>query len=365
MTLPAVAADRLRIVLGAISLEAGNGGIARVARLVARVLAEEQQTQLKKVDVLDFADRASPPDLGLPISLSGGSKLRFYFQAFRAAQASRYFIHDGCHLSQVHRLPGLRHKPFMTFLCGIEVWEKAKPSYIRSARQARVLIAISEYTLRRTERLHGPLPQARVCWLATEADDAPAEKLSVSGPPEVLIVGRLETEEQKGHRPLIESWAKVAEAVPDAILRIVGRGPALRSLQELAGRSRAARQIVFAGFVPDPELEETYRRAAIFCMPSRQEGFGLVYIEAMRHGLPVVASIHDAAPEVVIDAKTGYTVNLDHPGELAERLIHLLKNPDDARQLGREGQTRWAEHFRYSAFRERFRPILRAFLNSD
>jgi phosphatidylinositol alpha-1,6-mannosyltransferase len=82
----------------------------------------------------------------------------------------------------------------------------------------------------------------------------------------------------------------------------------------------------------------------------------------MRHGLPVVASVHDAGQEVNLDGRTGYNVNMDDPEELPERLIRLLGNPDHAAALGANGRERWAEHFRYSAFRERFRPHLREFL---
>ncbi len=102
----------------------------------------------------------------------------------------------------------------------------------------------------------------------------------------------------------------------------------------------------------------------VFAMPSRGEGFGLVYIEAMRHGRPVLASIHDAASEVNLDGVTGYNVDLDKPSELPERLIALLKDADRAAELGVNGKRRWREHFAYSAFKQRFLPILTAFLNS-
>jgi phosphatidylinositol alpha-1,6-mannosyltransferase len=75
--------------------------------------------------------------------------------------------------------------------------------------------------------------------------------------------------------------------------------------------------------------------------------------------------MHDAAPEVVLDGRTGYTVNLDKPDELPERIIHLLKNRDTAKQLGINGQRRWAEDFCYSAFRDRFEPLLREFLSFE
>ena len=82
----------------------------------------------------------------------------------------------------------------------------------------------------------------------------------------------------------------------------------------------------------------------------------------MRRGVPLVASVHDAAPEINLDGVTGFNVNLDKPDELPERLIFLLKNPDHAALLGHNGQMRWREHFRYSCFRERFLPFLREFL---
>ena len=97
-------------------------------------------------------------------------------------------------------------------------------------------------------------------------------------------------------------------------------------------------------------------------MPSRGEGFGLVYIEAMRYGVPVIASIHDAGQEVNVDGQTGYNVSLDRPRELGDRLVELLSSPSLMRQLGAAGRVRWHEFFRFSAFKRQFLPIVDAFL---
>jgi len=99
-------------------------------------------------------------------------------------------------------------------------------------------------------------------------------------------------------------------------------------------------------------------------MPSRGEGFGLAYVEAMRHGIPVVASVHDAAPEINVDGETGYNVDLEQRDALLDRVVHLLRNRDHARELGAAGQRRWSEHFRYGAFRERFLPELQTLLRA-
>jgi phosphatidylinositol alpha-1,6-mannosyltransferase len=169
-------------------------------------------------------------------------------------------------------------------------------------------------------------------------------------------------ERYKGHHELIAAWPAVTAAVPGALLRIVGRGPGEPELRALAARSPVAPQIAFEGFVPDARVEELYARATVFAMPSRGEGFGLVYIEAMRHGLPVIASVHDAGPEVVADGVTGFTVDLDRPGQLAERLIELLRNHETARRMGEAGRECWARQYRFSCFRARLAPILADFL---
>jgi phosphatidylinositol alpha-1,6-mannosyltransferase len=96
-------------------------------------------------------------------------------------------------------------------------------------------------------------------------------------------------------------------------------------------------------------------------MPSRQEGFGIVYIEAMRRGLPVIASWQDAGQELNIDGNTGYNVDLDRPGELGARIADLLGNREKCAAMGAAGRQRWREHFRYSAFRSRILEHLSAF----
>jgi phosphatidylinositol alpha-1,6-mannosyltransferase len=347
-----------RVLFLATSLAPGAGGIQRVGRMTARVLRELLPRDQLQIHLL--ADDRPPEGFDGPVRAAKGSRVRFVWSALRSA--CTHLVTDACNLGQLQWLPTLRGKPLLTFLHGVEIWEQAKPRWVRSARGAAVPVFVSEFSRRRAELLHGPFPGAHVCPLATETDDPPPPRPTVDGPPEVLIVGRMFEERYKGHHELIAAWPRVKTAVPGAILRIVGRGPGEPALRALAGQSAAAGQIVFEGFVPDARVEELYARATAFAMPSRGEGFGLVYIEAMRHGLPVIASVHDAGPEVVADGMTGFTVDLDRPGHLADRLIDLLKNNEVARRLGDAGRDRWARLYRFSCYRDRLAPILTQFL---
>jgi phosphatidylinositol alpha-1,6-mannosyltransferase len=253
----------------------------------------------------------------------------------------------------------------MTWIHGIEVWEGAAEHRISWARRAQVLLSNTAYTRDKADRLHGDLSQVRVCWLSTESDELPKQRAENSGHPTVLMVGRLDPGGgYKGHIQLIECWPKVLSCIPTARLLIVGKGPGLNFLHNKVELLRLTDSVQFLGFIPDEFMDGIWAEASLLAMPSRGEGFGLVYIEAMRHGLPIIASIHDAAPEINLDGKTGFNVDLNRPDDLPEKLIFLLQNRDVAAAMGRVGQRRWLTHFRYSAFRERFLPLLNEFLDA-
>jgi hypothetical protein len=118
-----------KVLLGAYSMLPGTGGISRVARLLAKVLSEQQQTDLIRLRGLTLGDGQVPADLDLPVALARGSKLLVSLRALRAALTCSHFMYDGCHLAQVHGMPLLSRRPFLAFIHGIEIWENAKPRW--------------------------------------------------------------------------------------------------------------------------------------------------------------------------------------------------------------------------------------------
>lgn len=93
-------------------------------------------------------------------------------------------------------------------------------------------------------------------------------------------------------------------------------------------------------------------------MPSRGEGFGLVYLEAMKAGKPVLAARGSAAEEIVEDERTGLLVDPEDREELRDALDRLAAHPGEARRLGEAGRERWRSEFGVARFRERLRPLL-------
>lgn len=112
------------------------------------------------------------------------------------------------------------------------------------------------------------------------------------------------------------------------------------------------------GFVPEEALEAVWQEASVFAMPSRNEGFGLVFIEAMRRGLPLLSSRTDAGSEVNRDNITGFVLDPDAQDAWVEALVTLLREADLASQLGQQAQDHWRANYRFSAFAARFRAAL-------
>ena len=124
----------------------------------------------------------------------------------------------------------------------------------------------------------------------------------------------------------------------EAVLRIVGAGPELARLRSQARELRLDRSVEFLGHLPFDRLAAEYRRADVFCLPSRQEAFGIVFLEAMAAGLPIVAARAAAVPEVVPDRVCGILVPPGRPDELAKALDRLLSSAEERRRMGEAGR---------------------------
>lgn len=344
------------------SLAQTASGIARVARLMARVLAEEAAAGQIEVEALTLRG-SEGAELGLPVRSADGSRARFIAATHQAARRASCFVYDFTGIARAHPRVPLLNRPYLTWMHGIEVWEQAEEKRLARARAARVLLVNSEYTLARARALHEGLSHAQVCWLATE-DDEPAPERAAPRDGTVVILARLdERGGYKGHRELIACWPEVVRRVPSARLTIVGDGPGRSVIEHLARTSEARDRIELLGLVPERELHEILSRCSALAMPSRGEGFGLAYAEAMRHGVPVIGSVHDAACEVNADRLSGFNVDLDRPGELPGRIVELLAQPTLARALSLGARQRWHDHMRYTGFAERFRPLVRSLWN--
>jgi phosphatidylinositol alpha-1,6-mannosyltransferase len=152
----------------------------------------------------------------------------------------------------------------------------------------------------------------------------------------------------------------VAAAIPGVQLVFVGDGSDYAHLLAMARASGHADSIFLPGRLSRSELEELYRKAYVYVMPSRQEGFGLAYLEAMNYARPCVACRDDGGAEVVGDGETGLLVGqpVDRD-ELSASLVRLLSDEGLARRMGEAGWRRLHEHYSAQAHQQRFMKLIR------
>jgi glycosyltransferase involved in cell wall biosynthesis len=163
---------------------------------------------------------------------------------------------------------------------------------------------------------------------------------------------------------LLTAAALLRARIPDLHVRIVGRGPRWDALIRLHAELGLGPSAALLGDVTLERLAEEYVNADVFCLPSVQEGFGIVFLEAMAAGLPVVACRAAAIPEVVADGTTGLLTAPRDPGALAAALEHLLRDPERAQRLGREGRRRVGE-FTPRRVAEQFLNAVRSAIEHD
>ncbi len=152
----------------------------------------------------------------------------------------------------------------------------------------------------------------------------------------VTMVGSLTR--RKGVDDLLRAASLIRDAQPSARFLLVGRGDQRRLLEEIVRRLDLTEAVRFLGFRRD--VPEILNGSDLLVLPSHWEGFGLVLLEAMNAGLPVVGTRRGAIPEVVRDGETGLLVPPKDPEALATALIRLLCDPDRAKAMGRAGLSR-------------------------
>ena len=347
--------------LAAITLTPSGDGVAVVAKLLTEALRERSNGGLSVVTMFDGPARRP----------SFADKVAFATRLDRRVLFGRpdwvLFSHIGL-TRAVRFVPAQMRRPYAVFLHGVEAWEPLQAADRTMLAGASLRLSNSRYTAERVMRANPDIGPVVACPLALPQADAPDDTARPGSLPEaicnadaqiVLIVGALRSNERyKGHDQLIAAWPAVVATMPRAHLLIVGDGDDRARIASLAEESGVGRSISTPGFVDDDVLGACYQRSSIFAMPSRGEGFGLVYLEAMSHRLPCIGSRQDAAGEVIQDGVTGLLVDQHDVSGLAATIVSLLQSPERCRAMGLAGRERLQQEFTVAAFRARLAAAL-------
>ncbi len=254
----------------------------------------------------------------------------------------------------------VRAVPYWLIVYGDEAWARLPALSRRALRQTQTVLAISDYTRRRLAAENGLSDKGwKIFPSALDPFFSPTH-VEPSSRPTLLSVSRLQKGERasKGVADVLEALPELRHRFPDLQYVIVGDGDDRGGLEQRAQQLGVADAVLFTGHVAQEELMRHYAACDVFALPSNQEGFGIVFLEAMAQGKPVVAARAGATPEVVADGETGLLVEHGNRAALVAALGRLLADRELQRQLGAAGQRRLQANFTFEHFRDRLFQLL-------
>jgi glycosyltransferase involved in cell wall biosynthesis len=231
----------------------------------------------------------------------------------------------------------------------------------RNARRAPLVLSTSRYCIDRIRQHYGVAPERLSLvpegidlslWQPSLDPAVLAQADARRDPFMVLCVARQYP--RKRIVDLLDAFSLVVAREPRARLVIIGDGPEHARLVERRDALGLQGCVQLPGaLAEDAEVRAWYGRASVFCLPSEQEGFGIVFLEAMASGLPVVSTTAAAIPEVVPDGEAGLLVPPRDPAALADALVRLLQDPALTARL-RAGGRGQARQFSWERVADRF-----------
>lgn len=233
-------------------------------------------------------------------------------------------------------LKRLRGIPYWAIAHGVEAWNIQRPALQKALHEADRILAVSNYTRDRLLEEQN-LDPAKVLLLPNTFDRArfqiapkPLYLLKRYGlsPDQkiILTVGRLDSQEQyKGYDRVLRALPTIIENIPQVHYLIVGKGDDRPRVEQLIQQLNLQHHVTLAGFIPDSELCDHYNLCDVFAMPSKGEGFGIVYLEALACGKPTLGGNQDGAIDALCHGKLGALVNPDDVGAIAQTLIQILQ----------------------------------------
>jgi phosphatidyl-myo-inositol dimannoside synthase len=356
---PAPHGHRVVVLLSQLS---GVGGIQRYNRLLCRSLLAYQRERGVELDVISLNDAAGWLDseiLSRPITGCNRRRPLFVAKAVQALLRPYSLVLVGhVDLGPIAVFPQcLRPSARMvTVVHGEEVWRTIGWAKRLALRSSNIIWAVSAYTKAETVRRH-QVAATKIEVVPNALDpmftDGVQSNLGRPIHTRLLTISRLSASSPgKGVDKLISAMPAILARIPDADLTVVGGGDDLPRLNNLAASLGLGTAVNFMGEISDAELQTYLRGAEVFVLPSRREGFGIVFLEAMAYAKPVIAGAHGGSPEVVVDGVTGRLVTYGDEPSLVAAVTALLHDPHLRRQMGEAGADRVRALYTYDRFRD-------------
>lgn len=323
----------------------GSGGIQAFSRVYVQAIREAYSWAELRVFVKNDEPAADDPLRKMGIVFHSVASypvwLRTFFLVFTGLGFGLWERPLCAVTTHLHFLPvlrilhWLRKVPVMSVLHGVEAWNLRNGLRIWSMRAANRLLSVSHYTQQVVIDSYGIDPDK----ISVVPNTFETERFTLGPKPEHLLrryglkpeqpvllsVSRLALSERyKGHRQVLIALDSIRKQFPEVRYLVAGTGDDLVSLQDAVKARGLGEHVIFAGYVPGSDLPDYYRLCDVFVMPSSKEGFGIVFLEAMASGKPVVAGKLDGSVDALDGGRLGLLVDPNDPADIAASVCKAL-----------------------------------------
>jgi glycosyltransferase involved in cell wall biosynthesis len=334
----------------------GYGGIALYNReLIAAMASHPSVDEVVVVPRIIVGEREPLPEKVTFVADAARGRLAFLRALRHAGSAFDLVVCAHVNLLPVARLV-TKHPLLMLY--GIEAWKPLRDAISnRLLRGVRGVISISDVTRERFagwSHYDGPtqlLPNSiRAEWYGMRPKNpALVSRYHLDGKRVLMTLGRVVAAER------YKGFDEVLDVLPDldadVSYVIAGGGNDVIRLQRKAARLGVADRVVFTGLFPEEEKADLYNLADVYVMPSRGEGFGFVFLEALACGVPVIASRLDGGREALLGGQLGQLVDPTNPAEIRLAILHALASGEKRIPEG-------LDYFSYENFERRTHAII-------
>lgn len=353
-----------------------TGGIEKVCRIAGKALNEINLQAGGRTKIYCMHDRQQDAagNLYFPQEIFtgfGANKINFVYQAVKEAKETRLVIISHINLLLVGWLikklyPNVK---LVMLAHGIEVWEPLGGFKKKMLALCDQILPVSEFTKNKMISLYALAPEKFTVLnncldphlpivINTGKSPALLSRYGLNADNKILLtLTRLATGERyKGYDHVLEALEGLVAEQPNLRYMIAGKYDAAekKRLDTLIAKKNLQAIVVFAGFVPEEELAPHFRLADSYVMPSTKEGFGIVFIEAMYYGIPVIAGNKDGSVDALANGAFGLLIDPDDRTALTVAIKNILQNPQqfvpDRQQL--------EARFGYRVYKENVKKIM-------
>jgi phosphatidylinositol alpha-1,6-mannosyltransferase len=337
-----------KIMLFSLQTFSSTGGIQKMTRTLGHSLiqiAKKNKWQFNMFSAYDAYYDLMPQYVPAQnFRAFHGNKLAFVLRAVKNGAESDTVILSHINLSVIGLLIKILNPRCQVYLIahGIEIWRPVSFTKKALLKRCDKIICVSNYTKQQTVKWHNVNPA--ICTVLNNALDPffnlPEKfkkpdfllkkyNLNFENPILLTLTRLAETEHYKGHEQVIRVIGKLRVKFPGIKYILAGQYDSTEKIRinELISINKVQEQVILTGFIKESELPDYFLLADLFVLPSKKEGFGIVFIEALACGLPVICGNADGSVDAIRNGELGTAIDVENLVALEDAIIQSLRTP--------------------------------------